>query len=601
MVVAGSSQTIIHPILSRKERLKNHHYDRRCNSDDDDDGGGGGGASASSSSLFMTGSTRVPENYYCAENPCINARIHQLHMDMLAGVQDAEMEMNRYLLLCATLLRRQHGHDGDSGNKNSTALSSSCVKAHIAWKCDICNGSNTACCKGMVKGGYAIQFRDWKVPGFCCFSYPQGQDAEDKTSLNKRSKKNNHRAAAATTTTTRLGRLNNKSARCLELPIVQCLKTSLEDTPCYHSLPDLGMYIRGILQRRYYTEPIRKHWVKACCTSSSSSPQPMQQQQHNTHPNSSNHHHHHHAEQQMHALQQQLEARTKAQWRYMHGTCANLLLESIPCMKKAKRSSSLSTSTSSQNSSQTMTMTMANSCDPVETMACINVMMGTLLKLYPLGAKTPTFNARVHLMSRMMLLTNGMSTAEQQQFVLSYPSLMRICFMEYSINAMMDWLPCERALLLLMGVFSSTPLSAEGGNNNQQQQQQKRLQQQAMQTYSNIAVAMCDIFRQDAIITGQASTVFCHLLIDVADSFASRNRGGRSTAWLPSASRGAYGSASSSCSRHLNPSFVGLTLPPSCLTNPVSWRPMHFCSRKWAWTWPCSSLEVIAREQQGAC
>lgn len=155
----------------------------------------------------------------------------------------------------------------------------------------------------------------------------------------------------------------------------------------------------------------------------------------------------------------------------MHGTCANLLLESIPCMKKAKRSCA---------SQAQHPLCFA---DVVETMACINVMHGTLLKLYPLGAKTPTFQARVNLLARMLELTSsgaGTTTEKQVLFVQQHPSLMRICFMEYSINALEEWLPCERALLF-----------PEGNH--------------AMATYSSIAVAMCDIFRQDAIATGRES------------------------------------------------------------------------------------------------
>lgn len=98
-------------------------------------------------------------------------------------------------------------------------------------------------------------------------------------------------------------------------------------------------------------------------------------------------------------------------------------------------------------------MAMAAAADMVETMACINVMHGTLLKLYPLGAKTPTFNARVNLLARMMQLTSSpdMSTEKQVLFMQQHPALMRICFMEYSINALSDWLPCERELLFPRG------------------------------------------------------------------------------------------------------------------------------------------------------
>lgn len=120
----------------------------------------------------------------------------------------------------------------------------------------------------------------------------------------------------------------------------------------------------------------------------------------------------------------------------------------------------------------------------------------------------------------MLQLTNEMSSVEQLQFMQAHPSLMRICFMEYSINAMMDWLPCERALLLahpqslssLAATSSSSPfppfssaVTSVASGQYQHMMTMRKQQQQAMQTYSNIAVAMCDIFRQDAIITGQES------------------------------------------------------------------------------------------------
>ena len=61
-------------------------------------------------------------------------------------------------------------------------------------------------------------------------------------------------------------------------------------------------------------------------------------------------------------------------------------------------------------------------------------------------------------------------------FMGQYPSLVRLCFMEYSLNALVEWLPCEKQLL-----FDMCP---------------------SMYTYENICVAMCDVFRQDAILTG---------------------------------------------------------------------------------------------------
>jgi hypothetical protein len=369
--VVGSSRTIVHPILSRQER-------RRVRHDDEIMVRHGRGGGASSSLLLLPHAKKIPEKYYCARNACINKRIHELHMDMLAGVKNAEMEMNRYLLLCATLLSA----DDTERTAAEATTTTKGVQARIAWKCDLCNGS---CCAPPVAGvimarkeGYKMQFRDWKIPGFCSSSDSNGSIARQRNRQQAKKRNNNSANEGAATAAASATDLNDCK---LQLPLVQCLRMSVEDTPCYHALPDLGMYMRGILQRRFYTEPVRKHWMKAFTSASYSSSSP--------------HHHHHNNSSsdlpQNHEQQSVLDERTKEQWRYMHGTCANLLLESIPCMKRAKRTTTTASGAPA---------TAPSVADPVETMACINVMTGTLLKLYPLGAKTPTFNARVHLMAR---------------------------------------------------------------------------------------------------------------------------------------------------------------------------------------------------------
>lgn len=355
------------------------------------------------------------------------------------------MEINRYLLLCAVLAMQQPLQQQQQHQQNSPAQAKPPrrhqgrrvpAQASIVWTCDICNSCNHDV--RMVHPGYKQQFQLWRLPTFCSPAQP------------------------------------------IKLPLVQCLLTPAENTLQYFLLPDLGMYIRGILQRRYYSEAIRKHWVKvAASISSSSSP-----------------HHNHHQQQAAAAASaasssssnHHLHAITRAQWKYMHGLCATLLLESIPCMKRAKRTAAMAAGGMSSGGGgggggdhQSSNFVAP---DAVEVLACINVLHGTLFKLYPLGAKTPTFNARVNLMRRMLELSSHMSTSEQLIFMQRYPSLVRICFMEYSINALMDWLPCEKVLLFGGGASSCAA---------------------AMQTYSNIAVAMCDIFRQDAIITGLES------------------------------------------------------------------------------------------------
>ena len=281
------------------------------------------------------------------------------------------------------------------------------VACRIKWICDICGSEEHSAT--MVHARYQQQFKQWRMPLFCA----------------------------------------SRSHQTLQLPMVQCLRTSMQSTPQYNLLPDLGMYVRGILQRRFYSETVRKHWIKTAS---------MHQ------PNNGS------------SAEAVLGARTRMQWRFMHGQCANLLVESMPCMRKSKRGVLTLMSSSSASDGHLL----AEYVDAVEIMACINVMHGTLLKLYTLGAKTPTFNARVHLLSRMMEMTTHTTTDQQLRFMQQHPALMRICFMEYTINAMEDWLPCER--VLLFSDLKNTPAHSA-----------------AMTTYSNIAVAMCDIFRQVGI------------------------------------------------------------------------------------------------------
>ena len=359
-------------------------------------GGVGGGASSSSA---LVGS--VPKRHYCAQNPCINKVIHELHMQILQGNQKAEVELNRYLLACAVL--------DSKGNRTKTKKK---LEACITWACDLCNSGKHDV--SMLKQGYKQQFRAWKPPAFCCSSTP------------------------------------------LKIPVSASLVTPLHCTLQYSLLPDLGMFFRGILQRRYYTDVSKKHWIRTmgCMMQGCSTSKALHQQ----------------SNMQKQAV---LSRHYKVNWDYMQGICATLLLESIPCMKRAKRN----------NNHLSLSPKEKKSPLPVEEiMACINVMHGTLFKLYPLGAKTPTFGARVVMMQRMMKLTTMCNSQQQLEFMQRHPALMRICFMEYSINALMDWLPVERELLFESEAFGQ--------------------HRTAMNLYRSIVVATCDVFRQDSILTG---------------------------------------------------------------------------------------------------
>lgn len=166
----------------------------------------------------------------------------------------------------------------------------------------------------MVHSCYQQQFKHWRPPSFC-----------SSTAAGTNCSKQRRRGASFAS-----------SSAPLQLPVTRCLRTMPHNTLKYGLLPDLGMYVRGILQRRFYTEAIRKQWIKtasshACggggSTSISCTPQNV-------------------------AASSFLHEQTRSLWRFMHGPCANLLVESIPCMKKAKRSVALSVASSSHQKQQ---------------------------------------------------------------------------------------------------------------------------------------------------------------------------------------------------------------------------------------------------------
>ena len=130
-----------------------------------------------------------------------------------------------------------------------------------------------------------------------------------------------------------------------------------------------------------------------------------------------------------------------------------LLHDSIPCLKRSKRSCLLASIDLARQAYSTVDLSV-----------CINVLHGTLLKLYNLGAKVPTFKSRVAMMLRLMELST-LPTYDQISFLRQHPFLTRLCFMEYSLNTLWDWMQCEKDL-----IFSICP---------------------SMDVYSSVAVAMC--------------------------------------------------------------------------------------------------------------
>jgi len=112
--------------------------------------------------------------------------------------------------------------------------------------------------------------------------------------------------------------------------------------------------------------------------------------------------------------------------------CTSLLQETIPCLNRYKR-----------GFKHTYDI---ESVDVQEVRACIQIMYGSLLKLYPRGSKTPIFRARVNIVCRIQALLEQ-SQLQQMEFVKSYPSLIKLCLMEYCYNVFQDFFPAEYALI----------------------------------------------------------------------------------------------------------------------------------------------------------
>ena len=463
---------------------------------------------------------------FCPLNPCITNIVNSIHQQILDGVQGAEAELNRYLTVCSFLEEASDCSGGLEGQEHfqqdSSSDTLSPATAHIVLDC-LCG--NPAHEIRLRKHHYRQQFRIG-----CKSTFVQRTDSFQAQS----------RAAAAAAGGGGGG--NSDSSRHtssfvpLHIPlasIIPCREGAL-----HHSLlPDLGNCFRTVLRKRFFSESAKKHWVKSATnfqilgSGGSSTPLPASNacgdSSGSRRPSASNHHGHNHSAQSISCAQYTMNvspskaasAAASQMWDHSGTMCVSLIHESIPCLKKFKRNpvsflpatllsslegtafskdsngrvkgnqTGLSSSPSAETTSRKARTgprslssqgrdAAAQSLNPVDLCACINVLYGTLLKLYDLGVKTPTFNARVAMTRRLSRLS-CMPAEDQARFLMEYPSLTRLCFMEYSLNALMDWLPCEMELLCKVCA--------------------------PMKTYCSIAVSMCDIFRQETIVNGRES------------------------------------------------------------------------------------------------
>ena len=439
---------------------------------------------------------------FCPCNPCISSAVQDLHRQVLSGVDYADVEMNRYLALCAFLESATATVTDTGGTSPPQRHCPSAASAHIVLDCFCGDASHSI---ALRKDSYQQQFRIGCKSSFV--------ERADQAALAKM----RDRAGLAGVI---------KLHTPLHIPLLSLLPRR-EEAFQHGLLPDLGHSLRSVLCKRYFSENAKKHWVKAATNiqvlnggagglgfgaaavpRGRSSAPAAESSQTTMHP--------------LNSMQSQNAGQAAAQaavglWGQCNTICVNLLHDSIPCLKKFKRTGpvhdnrrgagkaqekahTVEQSDGSQENSRSKRMEQVSAgcstaagaaanrsaggggggmcADRVDVCACINVLYGTLLKLYNLGAKVPTFNARVS-MTRRLSEVSCLSVDEQKCFLARFPSLVRLCFMEYSLNALRDWLPCERELLLRV----CPPMG----------------------TYCNIAVSMCDIFRQEAVVTGRES------------------------------------------------------------------------------------------------
>lgn len=210
-----------------------------------------------------------------------------------------------------------------------------------------------------------------------------------------------------------------------------------QDSMRYENLPDLGFFIRATINKKYFNGSSISNYKKIQKNFSSKSyKQGINQGTGN-------------------------DTGSDGLNEYLcNSLCVSILYDSIPCLSKCKRGVKYTTLLQPPLHS--------------EVQACVQIMYGTLLKLYPRCSKTPTFNARVNMAYRIQDLSQK-PLNEQIDFVQKYHLLVKICFMEYCHNVLNDFLPAEHTIL------SKHP---------------------CMKLYEVAAEVMFDTFRRDVVVTG---------------------------------------------------------------------------------------------------
>lgn len=414
---------------------------------------------------------RSRKRLYCASSCCLNRHLHNLHREALSGVEGANIEIDRYMLPCAILLGFQ------CAAVSEEMLRSSAGNNRVAQLGITCICGDAAHTFFVQKPAYCVQFSVHQpaylgvisnnrvhVPGTQTASSPgRTVPAGGASSLVRDGAGKASTAAVSTqeaglevrvvcsagvsevnsgdgggSSQRRVWRKRPALPRPLSVSI-ESLVPCVSDTVQYLGLPDLGGLISSLLLRRYHTtsRSVRAvqggfeeeagcgDWGGGGAATSTS------------------------------ACGGGVNNNTTT-------VCSVMLQDSIPGLKRNKRT-------------QQSVLTGILEPSRMDCTVCLRVMLATLLKLYSRGAKRPIFSARVTILRRLMDLMS-MDTAGMFAFIVEHESLVKICFMEYCLNFITDFMPSEYRI-----IFDGS---------------------KQMDTYRSACVTTCDTFRVEALVTG---------------------------------------------------------------------------------------------------
>lgn len=73
---------------------------------------------------------------------------------------------------------------------------------------------------------------------------------------------------------------------------------------------------------------------------------------------------------------------------------------------------------------------------------CVHILLGTLLGLYPTSTKKPVFEVRKQIIGFIHTIATS-KRDKQYKFLMNIPNLLKLCFMEYIVNASSDFCPSD--------------------------------------------------------------------------------------------------------------------------------------------------------------